>query len=118
VLFSFCARNKDLSETTQSFLGFGANLAGVVGGLVLGAVAVYLRRKYKTMIIVCFLIAGDKAKTLNESGCFKTTTKGTAFLFFSLQVEGVLSFNLPSVSLLCLVGSFFVAASNPLFYEL
>jgi hypothetical protein len=88
------------NKMAVSFLGFGSNLAGVIGGLVFGMIAVCLRRKYKLMIVLCFLVSG------------------TCFLFFTLQVQKTLPFNLPTVSALCLCGSFFVAASNPLFYEM
>ncbi len=89
-----------VSTTTAAFLGFGSNVAGVVGGLLLGAVAVFFRRKYVALIVVCFLVAG------------------VSFSLFTLSVQNVVPFNAYAVSVLCLVGSFFVAAANPLFYEL
>jgi MFS family permease len=88
------------SESTRAFLGFGSNVAGVAGGLVLGAVAVFFRRRYRALIVVCFLFAG------------------ACFTFFTVSVERFLPFNVYVVSALCLVGSFFIAAANPLFYEL
>ncbi len=65
-----------------------------------GAISVFLQRKYKLMIVLCFLVSG------------------ASFLFFTLQVANVIPFALPSVAVLCLCGSFFIAAANPLFYEL
>ncbi len=87
-------------STTTAFLGFGSNVAGVVGGLLLGAVAIYFRRRYRLLIVICFLIGG------------------ISFSLFTLSVQNVVPFNAYSVSVLCLMGSFFVAAANPLFYEL
>lgn len=57
------------SALTQDFLGFGANVAAVAGGLFLGALAVCFRRRYKALIVICFVLAG------------------VAFLFFSLEVS-------------------------------
>jgi MFS family permease len=88
------------SPTTTDFLGFGSNVAGVAGGLVMGVVAVFFRRRYRALIVVCFLFAGAN------------------FAFFTVCVERLLPFNVYAVSVLCLVGSFFIAAANPLFYEL
>ncbi len=88
------------SETTTAFLGFGSNVAGVAGGLMMGVVAVFFRRRYRALIVVCFLFAGAN------------------FAFFTVSVERFIPYNVYAVSVLCLVGSFFIAAANPLFYEL
>ena len=100
-LLSFCLCVVYQSVSSYSaWLGFAANVAGIVGGLACGAVAVRIPRRYKLFIICLYLGAG------------------CVFVLFNLMLLQVVPSVMWGLAVCISVGSFLMGAANVLFYEL
>lgn len=90
----------DVPPGQRDWLGFGSNVAGVLGGLCLGGVASVVRLRYKAFMVTLFALSG------------------VCFVLFNLFVSHILPYSLPAVAATLLTGSFLIYACNPLFYEM
>lgn len=84
-----------------NWVGFAAQMFGVLGGLVLGALAAVYRLRYKFFIVSLFFASA------------------VAFLIFDLSAEAtIIPYNFWILAVTASLGSFLCAAAGPLFYEL
>jgi FLVCR family MFS transporter len=91
--------NLGLSQNVAGVMGFSATLAGVVGGVILGALVDRLRRM-KLFMLVLFGAAA------------------VFFFWFALACEGYLPDSELMLITLATMGGLFLTSTTPLFYEL
>eukprot|EP00118_Oscarella_pearsei_P010737 m.67718 g.67718 ORF g.67718 m.67718 type:complete len:112 (+) comp35468_c0_seq13:1547-1882(+) len=74
-----------IGETEAGWLGFYANVAGAIGGVVVSGLADCIGRKTKTILIV-MLIAATGCFTWFTLLCMDVLPKSTTYMFLLLSV--------------------------------
>ena len=87
-------------ESDCAWLGFSSTIASVVGGVVVARVADRLQRQHVLLVIAAF--AGATI----------------AFVWFALAVQRSIGTSLAALYVACSLGGMFLAAAQPLAYEL
>ena len=87
-------------ESDCAWLGFSSTIASVVGGVVVARVADRLQRQHVLLVIAAFVGAS------------------IAFVWFALAVQRSIGTSLTALYVACSLGGMFLAAAQPLAYEL
>ena len=100
-LFGLILTPLGFTSSQAGWVGFAVSLAGVLGGILVGAIASIVGHRYKLFIISLFLLSA------------------LILALFSLVTEGViLPHNFWAAAILATLGAFLFNAVNPVFYEL